>query len=152
MWIQPRPWILCSAGRGLLLHLATLHGTRSGRMSLKKCVFGCEGKITLFSFPKLYSIMWTVDTVYFSRSAMGFHKCVCWRMFYKPGPVRRCICTSFDTERWSSPSYKRSRSWFRTTDGKWNASHVSVLFAIGASANNSLAPPTVSLGFFRRES
>ncbi len=29
-----------------------LHGTRSGRMSLKKYVFGCEGKITLFSFPK----------------------------------------------------------------------------------------------------
>ncbi len=28
------------------------HGTRSGRMSLKKCVFGCEVKITLFSFPK----------------------------------------------------------------------------------------------------
>ncbi len=28
------------------------HGTRLGRMSLKKCVFGCEGKITLFSFPK----------------------------------------------------------------------------------------------------
>ncbi len=28
------------------------HGPRSGRMSLKKCVFGCEGKITLFSFPK----------------------------------------------------------------------------------------------------
>ncbi len=27
------------------------HGTRSGRMSLKKCVFGCEEKITLFSFP-----------------------------------------------------------------------------------------------------
>ncbi len=27
-------------------------GPRSGRMSLKKCVFGCEGKITLFSFPK----------------------------------------------------------------------------------------------------
>ncbi len=26
--------------------------TRSGRKSLKKCVFGCEGKITLFSFPK----------------------------------------------------------------------------------------------------
>ncbi len=29
-----------------------LHGTHSGRMSLKKCVFGCEGKRTLFSFPK----------------------------------------------------------------------------------------------------
>ncbi len=35
-----------------VLHPAALHGTRSGRMSLKKCVFGCEGKITLFSFPK----------------------------------------------------------------------------------------------------
>ncbi len=33
------------------LHPAALHGTRSGRTSLKKCVFGCEGKITLFSFP-----------------------------------------------------------------------------------------------------
>ncbi len=32
--------------------VALLHGTRSGRMSLKKTVFGCEGKITLFSFPK----------------------------------------------------------------------------------------------------
>ncbi len=26
--------------------LAALHGTHSGRMSPKKCVFGCEGKIT----------------------------------------------------------------------------------------------------------
>ncbi len=34
------------------LHPAALHGTHSGRMSQKKCVFGCEGKITLFSFPK----------------------------------------------------------------------------------------------------
>ncbi len=34
------------------LHSVALHGTRSGRMSLKKCVFGCEGKIILFSFPK----------------------------------------------------------------------------------------------------
>ncbi len=34
------------------LQSAALHGTRSGRTSLKKCVFGCEGKITLFSFPK----------------------------------------------------------------------------------------------------
>ncbi len=35
-----------------MLHSAVLHGTCSGRMSLKKCVFGCKGKITLFSFPK----------------------------------------------------------------------------------------------------
>ncbi len=34
------------------LDSAAQHGTCSGRMSLKKCVFGCKGKITLFSFPK----------------------------------------------------------------------------------------------------
>ncbi len=34
------------------LHSVALHWTRSGRMSLKKCVFGCKEKITLFSFPK----------------------------------------------------------------------------------------------------
>ncbi len=33
-----------------------------------------------------------------------------WRMVYK-GPVWCWICTSFDTERWSGPSVKRSRSW-----------------------------------------
>ncbi len=38
------------------LQSAALHGTRSGRTSLKKCVFGCEGKITLFSFPKQPSV------------------------------------------------------------------------------------------------
>ncbi len=35
---------------------ALLHGTRSGRVSLKKWVFGCKGKITLFSFPKEPSV------------------------------------------------------------------------------------------------
>ncbi len=39
------------------LHSAALHGTRSGITSLKKCVFGCEGKITLFSFPKELSVI-----------------------------------------------------------------------------------------------
>ncbi len=38
------------------LHSAALHGTRSGRMSLNKCVFGCKGKITLFSLPKEHSV------------------------------------------------------------------------------------------------
>ncbi len=36
---------------------------------------------------------------------------------YKQGPVRCWIFTSFNNERWSSPSYKRFRSWFRTADG-----------------------------------
>ncbi len=51
------------------------HGPRSGRMSLKKCVFGCEGKITLFSFPKQPTVTWTVDIVCFSGAAMEFLKC-----------------------------------------------------------------------------
>ncbi len=97
----------CGSARDLL-------GT--GRMSLKKCVFGCKGMITLFSFPKEPSVTWTVDVVYFFGAAMEFRKCVCWRTFYKQGPVRRWICTSFDIERWIGPSYKRSRLWFRTVD------------------------------------
>ncbi len=90
-------------------------------MSLKKCVFGCEAKITLFNIPKQPIVTWIVDAVCFSGQQWEFLKCVCWRTFYKPGPVRCWICASFDTERWSSPSYKRSRSWFRTADGKWNS-------------------------------
>ncbi len=48
------PYMGISPGRTPInmLQSAALHGTRSGRMSLKKCVFGCEGKITLFSFSK----------------------------------------------------------------------------------------------------
>ncbi len=121
-----------------------------GKNSLKKCVFGFEGKITLFSFPKVYSITWTVDTVCFSRSAMGYHKCVCWRTFYKPGPGRRWIWSSFDTERWSSHSYKRSRSWFRTADGKWNASNLCVFLVIALRCSSLFssahgAPPGARL-------
>ncbi len=56
----------------------------------------------------------------FYGAATEFLKCVCWRTFYKQGPVRRWFWASFDTERWSSPSYKRFRSWFITADGKWN--------------------------------
>ncbi len=96
------------------------HGTRSGRMSLKKCVFGCEGKITLFSFPKLTHRYVNSGYSLFFRGSNGVSQVFCWRTFYKQGPIRRWICTSFNTERWSGPSYKRSRSWFRTADGKWN--------------------------------
>ncbi len=56
----------------------------------------------------------------FSWAAMEFRQCVCWWTFYKQVPVRHWICASFSTERWSSPSYKRSRSWFRTADSKRN--------------------------------
>ncbi len=62
---------------------ALLHGTRSGRMSLKKC--------DLLQLLKEYSVTWTVDAVCFSGAAMEFLKCVCWWTFYKQGPVRRWI-------------------------------------------------------------
>lgn len=35
-----------------VFHSATVNGTRSRRMSPKKCVFGCKGKIILFILPK----------------------------------------------------------------------------------------------------
>ncbi len=60
-------------------------------------------------------------------TATEFLKCVCWRMFYKQGPVRRWICTSFNTERWSGPSYKRSRSWFRTAESLINSNELKAL-------------------------
>ncbi len=48
-------------------------------------------------------------------------------------------------DRWNSPSYKRSRSWFRTADAKWNGMSVFCWL--------SLSPPTAhslqELGFFR---
>ncbi len=73
---------------------------------------------------------------------MEFHKCVCCRTFYNQGPVQHCICTPFDTDRWSGPSYKISQSWFRTADGKWNG--IKCLCFVDnrcSRARQSLAPP-----------
>ncbi len=98
---------------------ALLHGTRSGRLSLKKCVFGCEGKIT-FSFPKNPALSKLWMQFVFPGQQMSFSSVVCLRTFYKQGLVRRWICAKCNTERCSSPSYKRSRSWFWTADSKWN--------------------------------
>ncbi len=100
-------------------------GTLAARASLGKNVskevcFLVVREDNLVQLPKEPTVTWTVDIVCFSGAAMEFLKCFCWRTFYKQGPIRRWICTSFNTERWSGPSYKRSRSWFRTADGKWN--------------------------------
>ncbi len=95
-----------------------LHGTRSERMSLK-CVFGCEGKITMFSFPKNPALSKQWMQFFFPGQQRSF-SIVFVDERYKQGQVRRWICTLFDTERWSGLSYKRSRSWFRTAGGKWN--------------------------------
>ncbi len=86
----------------------------------KEVCFCLWGKDNLVQLPEEPSVTWTVDAVCFFGAATEFLKRVCWWTFYKPGPVRRWICTWFDTERWSGPSYERSRSWFRTSDDKWN--------------------------------
>ncbi len=96
-----------------------------GKNSLKKCVCDFKGKITLFSFPKEHRVRWTVDAVFcFFRGSNGVSQVCLLTNFYKQGPVRCWICISFDTERWNSPSYKRSRSWIRTSDVSETASNV----------------------------
>ncbi len=49
----------------------------STRMSLKKCAFGCEGKITLFSFLKNPALREQWMQYVFSGAATEFLKCVC---------------------------------------------------------------------------
>ncbi len=123
------------------------------RDSLRKNVsnevcFWLWGKDNLVQLPEEPSVTWIVE------AATEFLKCVCWWGFYKQGLVRRWICTSFDPERWSSPSCKRS--WFRSAGGMWNGIKC-LCFVVDrlSSTRHSLAPPTArlqELGFFRRES
>ncbi len=118
------------------------HGTRSGRMSLKKCVFGCEGKITLFSFPKQPTVTWTVDIVCFSGAAMEFLKCFVDECFinkaqFDAGFAHRLILKDGAVPAIKDPGHDSELQMVGET-----ASNVSVLLAIGASARHSLAPPT----------
>ncbi len=54
--------------------------TCSGRMSLKKCVFGCEGNIILFSFPKNPALRGQWMQFVFPGQQMSFSS-VCWQTF-----------------------------------------------------------------------
>ncbi len=90
-----------------------------GKNVSKEVCFWLKGKDNFVQLPKEPRITWTMDAVCFSGQQGVSHLCLLTN-FYKQGPVRRWICISFDTERWSGLSYKRSRSWFRTADGKWN--------------------------------
>ncbi len=112
-----------------------------GKNVSKEVCFWLWGKDNLVQLPKRTHRYVNRGYSLFFRGSNGVSQVFCWRTFYKQGPIRRWICTSFNTERWSGPSYKRSRSWFRTADGKWNGIKC-LLLAIGASARNSLAPPT----------
>ncbi len=106
-------------------HQRTSIGRLAARASLGKNVskevcFWLWGKDNLVQLPKTTHRYVNSGYSLFFRGSNGVSQVFCWRTFYKQGPIRRWICTSFNTERWSGPSYKRSRSWFRTADGKWN--------------------------------
>ncbi len=138
-----------------------------GKNVSKEVCFWLWGKDNLVQLPKRTQRYVNSGYSLFFRGSNGVSQVFCWRTFYKQGPVQRWICTSFNTERWSGPSYKRSRSWFRTADGKWNGikclcfvgdrRKCSSLFSSAHTARlHSLAPPTRhasrSSAFFRRES
>ncbi len=126
------------------LHSAALHGTRSGRMSLKKCFWLWE-KDNLVQLPKITHRYVNSGYSLFFRGSNGVSQVFCWRTFYKQGPIRRWICTSFNTERWSGPRLPATKDPGHDSELQMvseTASNVSVLLAIGASAHHSLAPPT----------
>ncbi len=127
-----------------------------GKNVSKEVCFWLWGKDNLVQLPKTTHRYVNSGYSLFFRGSNGVSQVFCWRTFYKQGPIRRWICTSFNTERWSGPSYKRSRSWFRIADGKWNGNKClcfvgdrhkcSSLFSSAHTARLQ------ELGFFRRES
>ncbi len=136
------------------LHSAAMHRTRSGTMSLKKCVFGCEGKITLFSFPKEHSVTYTVDAVVFPGQQWSFSSVFVEEHFINEAQFDAGFAHRLILKDGAGPSYKRSRSWLRTADGKLKKHQMSLFCSRSAlkcsslfsSAHttrlHSLAPPT----------
>ncbi len=99
-----------------------------GKNVSEEVCFWLWGKDNRLQLPEEPSVTKQWMRFFFLGQKLSFSS-VCWRMFYKQGPVRCWICTSFNTERWSSPCYKRSRSWFRTADGKLSETASNVCFA-----------------------
>ncbi len=128
-----------------------------GKNVSKEVCFWLWGKDNLVRLPKRTQRYVNSRYSLFLRGSKGVSQVFCWWTFYKQGPVvRRCICTSFNTERWSSPSYKRSRSWFRTADGKWNGIKCLRFFGDRRKCSSLFSSAHTArlqeLGFFRRES
>ncbi len=113
-----------------------------GKNVSKKCVFGCEGKITLFSFPKEPTVTWTVDIVCFSGAAMEFLKCFVDERFINKAQFDAGFAHRFILKDGAVPAIKDPGHDSELQMVSETASNVSVLLAIGASAPHSLAPPT----------
>ncbi len=134
---------------------ALLHGTRSGRMSLKECVFGCERKITLFSFPKNPALHEQWMQFVFSQQKRSFSSVFVDKRFinkaqFNAGFAHRLILKDGAVPAIKDPSHDSELQMVSET-----ASNVCFVFNRRSSAHHSLAPPTVclqELGFFRRES
>ncbi len=125
-----------------------------GKNVSKEVCFWLWGKDNLVQLPKTTHRYVNSGYSLLFRGSNGVSQVFCWRTFYKQGPIRRWICTWFNTERWSGPSYKRSRSWFRTADGKWNGIKC-LCFVDDRSKCSSLFSSAHTthlqeLGFFRR--
>ncbi len=125
---------------------ALLHGTRLGRMSLKKCVFGCEGKITLFNFPKNPALReWWMQLV-FPGQQWSFSSVFVDESFINKANFDAGFAHHLILKDGAVPAIK-------------DPSHDSELIFVGdrhSSARHSLAPPMAhhlqELCFFRKES
>ncbi len=115
-----------------VLHSAALFGTRSGRMSLKKCVFGCEGKITLFSFPKNPALRKQCMQFVFpgqqrSFSSVFVDKCFINKAQFHAGFAHRLILKDGAVSAIKDPGHDSELQTVSET-----ASNVCVLLVIGA--------------------
>ncbi len=105
------------ASFGLWELSAALHRTCSRRMSPKKCVFGCEGKITLFIFPNKPALRepwiqeWSFTTVFVCSHHFG-DECFINKAQFE---VEFAYCLKLKDG--AVPVIKRSRSWVRTAGG-----------------------------------
>ncbi len=130
-------------------HSAALDGTRSGRMSLKKCVFGCEGTITLFSFPKNPALRKQWKQFVFPGQQQSFSSVFVDERFinkaqFDAGFAHRLILKDGAVPAIKDPGHDSELQTVSET-----ASNV---FNQRSSARHSLAPPTCrasrSLAFF----
>ncbi len=96
-----------------------LYGTRSVIMSLKKCVFDCEGKITLFSFPKNPALRKQWMQFVFPGQQRSFSSVFVDERFINKAQFDAGFAHRLILKDGAVPAIK-SRSWFRTADGKWN--------------------------------
>ncbi len=77
-----------------------------GKNVSKEVCFWLWGKDNLVQLPKRTHRYVNSGYSLFFRGSNGVSQVFCWRTFYKQGPIRHWICTSFNTERWSVPAIK----------------------------------------------